>query len=367
MKEVNIITPDTVRRGPKPKKPLPKKEKPAGDTYVCFMCGTEYRTHVGTFTRNYGSPLWKSNEHYLPVCKSCFDRMYQDYVALIRNEVLAIRRMCMKFDYYYSPILAEKAKIDREKGFEKGNDRSLIFYYLDILNRQDSNRKKNYENTLSEEDIAKKSILSSGEMERASKLLEDVEQDEDRNLTDELYYNWGPGFEPDEYLVLQEEFDDWVSRYIVDSKAREELVREACKTSLLMSRALREGNVDQYTKLSDLWKKTMDAAELSPRAERIAAKETEIPMSMMIARFENERPIPEPLPEWKDVDGIMRWITIYCVGHLCKMVGIKNRFSKMYEDEMDKYRAKNPELKDSDDEEVLEFVLGNSEVDGDRQ
>ena len=136
----------------------------------------------------------------------------------------------MKFDFYFSPIFAEKARLDRENAKEKNDDRSLIFFYLDVLNKREANRQKNYDNTLSEEDVAKKSITSTGEMERASKLLEDVEQDEERSLTEELYYSWGPGFEPDEYLILQEEFDDWMARYIVDSKAREELVREACKT-----------------------------------------------------------------------------------------------------------------------------------------
>ena len=43
--------------------------------------------------------------------------------------------------------------------------------------------------------------------------------------------------------------------------------------------------------------------------------------------FENEDPIPEVNPEWKDVDGIVKLFNIYFLGHLSKMLGIKNRYS----------------------------------------
>ena len=149
-----------------------------------------------------------------------------------------------------------------------------------------------------------------------------------------------------------------MTRNSVDSKAREQLIKEACKTKALMNRALKEGNTEQYSKLSDLWKKNMDAAELSPRAERVAAKETEIPLGVMVQRFEKERPIGQPDPEWEDVDGIMKLILVYFIGHLSAMCGVKNRYATMYHEEMDKYRAKEPELSDTeDDEDVFDYVF----------
>ena len=51
--------------------------------------------------------------------------------------------------------------------------------------------------------------------------------------------------------------------------------------------------------------------------------------------FENEG----SLPEWKDADNIQKLFNIYFLGHLYKMLNIKNRYSKMYEDEMQKYRV----------------------------
>ena len=350
-----------MRRGPKK---TPAKKKVVApiptDEYVCSMCGSPYKARSARyFPRAYGSPLWVGYGGYIPVCKSCLENLYEQYYTRLKNENASLRRICMKFDYYYSPIIAEKAKQEREKESVTSDvGKSLIFYFLDILGRQEY-QSKNYDNTISEESIVRQTLTEPGDMDVASQFLEDTDAEDDRDLTQDLFYFWGAGFEPDEYLTLQEEYEDWMTRYIVDSKAREQLIKEACKTKILMNRALKEGNTEQYSKLSDLWKKNMDAAELSPRAERVAAKETEIPLGVMVQRFEKVRPIGEPDPEWKDVDGIMKLILVYFIGHLSAMWGVKNRYAKMYHEEMDKYRAKEPELSDvEDDEDVFEHVFG---------
>ena len=77
----------------------------------------------------------------------------------------------------------------------------------------------------------------------------------------------------------------------------------------------------------------------------------------LIRKWENEKPIPEPDEEWKDVDGIVRYITVYFLGHLCKMMGIKNSYPRMYEAEMAKYKVEKPEYED-DDEALFDAVFG---------
>ena len=72
----------------------------------------------------------------------------------------------------------------------------------------------------------------------------------------------------------------------------------------------------------------------------------------LIKKWENEEPIPEPDPEWADVDGIGKYIRIWFLGHLCKMLGIENEFSKEYEAEMAKFRVELPEDVFEDDAEV---------------
>ena len=102
----------------------------------------------------------------------------------------------------------------------------------------------------------------------------------------------------------------------------------------------------------------MKSANLQPLQEDTNDKNGEKPIGVMIKMFENERPIQKCRPEWEDVDGIVKYITIYFLGHLCKMLGWNNRYSVLYEEEMAKYRVEVPELEEADDEDVFNHIIG---------
>lgn len=73
-----------------------------------------------------------------------------------------------------------------------------------------------------------------------------------------------------------------------------------------------------------------------------------------IKKFENERPIAKPDPEWEDVDKIKHYISVWFLGHLCKMIGINNKFgqkwTRLYEEEVEKFTAHPPTYFDNDEE-----------------
>ena len=79
----------------------------------------------------------------------------------------------------------------------------------------------------------------------------------------------------------------------------------------------------------------------------------------MIKMFEEHDPIPTPREEWKDPDRIIHFTSVYVLGHLMKMLGIKNPHADLYEREMNKYRVSVPELSDADDEEIFDNVLNH--------
>ena len=84
--------------------------------------------------------------------------------------------------------------------------------------------------------------------------------------------------------------------------------------------------------------------------------------SAWIRKWENTKPIPEPDPELKDVDGIVRYITVWFLGHLCKMLGIKNTYCKLYEDEIAKMRIERPEYEDEDDETMFNDIFSSDKA-----
>ena len=80
--------------------------------------------------------------------------------------------------------------------------------------------------------------------------------------------------------------------------------------------------------------------------------------SEMIEKWEVHKPIPEPDPEFKDVDGIWHLIKTW-FGWICKALGIKNVYSQEYEKEVEKYAVQPPnEIDETVDESNYSLIFG---------
>ena len=63
----------------------------------------------------------------------------------------------------------------------------------------------------------------------------------------------------------------------------------------------------------------------------------QVTFGTLIKKFENEKPIPEPLPEWMDADWIRKYVVVWFFGNLCRMMGKENPYQEEYDEEMAKY------------------------------
>ena len=90
----------------------------------------------------------------------------------------------------------------------------------------------------------------------------------------------------------------------------------------------------------------LGSANIKPNQTNENALADQNTFGTLIQKWETEKPIPEPDPEWKDVDGILKYISTWFLGHLCKMMGVKNSYSKLYENEMKKYKVEKPQYED---------------------
>lgn len=311
--------------------------------YVCQTCGKPYTRRTGNFSPS-NSPIYAGTDGYLNTCKHCVDNLFVQYTEFFGgNEERAIERICQLFDYYFNEsALAASKKISK--------NRSRISVYISKI-QINPHIGKTYSDTLLEtkpdsidsmEDTMEYGDIDSAQLKKAVSV-------------------WGFGFQKEEYSILNDMFDDWKSRVVIDGKTRETLVRELCIIKLQMNLALRDNSVDLYTKLMKTYQDTMKSANLQPLQEDANDKNGEKPIGVMIKMFENERPIQKCRPEWEDVDGIVKYITIYFLGHLCKMLKINNRYSSLYEEEMAKYRVEVPELQEADDEDVFSYIIGGGE------
>ena len=87
-------------------------------------------------------------------------------------------------------------------------------------------------------------------------------------------------------------------------------------------------------------------------------------MGGWIQRWEEERPVPEPDEELRDHDGVVKYITTWFLGHLCKMLGIRNTYCKMYEDAIIERASIDTEDEEIEiDEDMFNELFGNGVVD----
>ncbi len=172
----------------------------------------------------------------------------------------------------------------------------------------------------------------------------------DRENTQELIDFFGRGFSTEDYFWLEKEYTDFLNRYECDSKGMELLIKEICLTQLeIKNRRANKEKVDAQLKtLQDL----LGSSNLKPVQETGANAAEHETFGTLIKRYENERPIPDPSPEWKDVDRIGKYVRVFFLGHLSRMLGIKNKYEDEYWEELDQYTVEEPEV-DVDEEDII--------------
>lgn len=314
-------------------KKITKDEKIEPNFYKCCACGTSYKNLDDNFPASQ-SEMYAGLDYHLPICKTCLDKLFEHYTTVYGgNEDQAIRRICENFNIYFNQsLLNASRKITK--------NRSRIHTYIsrsNLLQYKD----KTYDSTLDEE-----------RNEGIIETLDDVKDSKKAKLKTVKFF--GTGFEDDDYVFLEDEYLDWTTRHECNTKAQEEVFKQICYAQLDILKAKR---TNQSTK--DLTKTLQDllaTANLQPKQTKDNTLAEQNTFGTLIRKWENERPIPEPDKEWKDVDGIVKYITIYFLGHLCKMMGIKNSYSRMYEAEMKKYKVEKPEYED-DDEALFDAVF----------
>ena len=174
----------------------------------------------------------------------------------------------------------------------------------------------------------------------------------------EIVKLFGHGFSNEDYLYLQDQYDDWCARTQVDSKSQQTYVVQIC-LQLLEIYKDRKSNKD-VTKKIDALDKLMNSANLQPKQNVGNAATDSLTFGQLIEKWEQEKPIPNPDPEFADVNSIGKLIRTYFAGHLAKALGLKNYYSDEYEKEMAKYAVTKPEAQDgATSDDIYNSLFGN--------
>lgn len=328
-------------RSTKPKQATQREDD--NRTYYCCRCNHQYKHQQRNFPASQ-SPLYRGNNGYLPICNTCIDEIFEHYKTVLENETEALKRVCLKFDIYWNPEIYQmtsKANTSASR-VRSYTSKTNLYKYVG----------KTFDDTLDEE-----------RAERSSVIVDQVRDisDTEIDVSPESVEFWGAGFEMNYYPELDRKYKNWTEDIPKPiEKAVEALYKQICILEITINRDSTLGkNIDKNVNMLNTLLGSLNAKPSQKKAdEAMDAEFDKKPFGVGIRMYENSRPIPEPSPELRDVDGIIRYISIWFYGHACKMLKIKNVYSKMYEEELEKLRVENPMLDEEDDEAFFEDIYG---------
>lgn len=311
---------------------------------ICRKCGTAYGRLKGYFPVSYGY-LYRGTGH-LPYCKECVDSMFNAYLAECKDTKKAVRQMCRKLDLYWNEKLYESSE-------KQNTPRSIMTSYIGKINSP-KYANKSYDDTLREESALWIEPIAYANMEPV--VVGISQSDEDIEVPDDVVVFWGPGYTPSMYMELEQRRMYWMSKYPDDAEldiGTETIIRQICSLEIDINRDRAAGKpVDKnINTLNTL----LGSASLKPAQKKTDDYESSLantPLGVWLYRYENKRPLPEVDKDLQDVNGVKKYIFTW-MGHLCKMMNIKNGYTKLYEEEVDRLRVDKPEYDGDDDETLL--------------
>lgn len=285
--------------------------------YECTCCGMakEFDSFYPSFS------ILHKNKAMMAICKDCVDVLWKSYLIRYSGDLSrSLYYFCMLLDIPYFQNIMEEVRVTED----------LIKFFRKYMVKIVSFGKQSSVLTFLEGQI-----LFDGTNEKNPAFFEydDEEVNYIPNLKDVKF--WGK-LAPADIYFLKAQYKDWYDRYEVKDKGMETVVQQICHKQLRIFR-LNEAGQATSNEIKDL-QALMTSANLKPIQNKSVGTE-ENTLGAWIKRFENERPIPAPDPEFADVDGIWKKIRVWFLGHFSKIFNYENEYSREYEQEMSKYRV----------------------------
>jgi len=304
-------------------------DKASTENIICTCCGKSKKIKDYYQSQSY---LYKAL-NTLPICKSCVGDIYDRYEQKYRDDRLALYNFCRLLDLPYS----ESSYTGAIQHSEKTGWKLYQSYFKQINSFGDVNGTGN---SFEDSDLISDEVNEKYENIEISTSI-DVENFE---ITNEMRLFWG-NFEKDEYIFLETKFTEYINTYECDTPAMEELLQQAAFESLEIRRK-RQKKEDATKNLKNL-QDLLGSANIKPNQETGSNATEQATFGTLIKKWENEKPIPDPLPEWKKND-LIQYVKVWFLGHLSKMINLNNPYADEYEDEINKYRVDTP-FEDNDE------------------
>lgn len=320
------------------KKSSKVKVPPSWSGGRCMCCGTIYDTRNGNFSKT-KSQWYAGNDGFLPWCKDCMIKMFDYYSKKYNSDDEAIKRLAMMYDVYYNEDIVDAAN------HSSGHHPKINIYMGRANMRQYTlNGMGTYDTTIDEE---RKAALAAGDTSKTK-------------VTQRMTKFWGQGLDEQDYLYLEDQYRNLITRHECKTATQELLFKRIAKALLNCERADATGDTKKIKEANDNLQNLMGSANIKPNQTNDNALAETNTFGTLIQKWEEEEPIPEPAPEWQDVDGIGKYFRNWVLGPLLKMFHLKNPYQEEFDMEMERYTAHKPESTgdDSADTNLRDVIFG---------
>lgn len=323
------------------KKPPRIKVPPSWSGGKCMCCGKIYDVRKGNFSKT-KSQWFIGNDGYLPWCNDCREKMFEFYAKKYNDEDEAIDRLAMMFDTYVDDKVLEAAEYSSTSA-------PKINTYMGRINMRQF-ASKSYDDVI---DQKKKDALAAGDTKGTK-------------VTQRMIKNWGRGLDDQDYLFLEDHYQNLITRHECKTAAQEILFKRIAKAELNCEKADATGDTKKIKEANDNLQNLMGSAQIKPNQTNDNALAETNTFGTLIQKQEEEEPIPEPSPEWQDVDGIGKYFRVWVLGTLLKMFNLKNPYQDEFDEEFERYTAHKPETNEDDttDTSLRETIFGIGEGGG---
>ena len=332
---------------------------------ICIKCGKSYSRRRSFFPVSYA--FQHKGIGYLPVCRDCVEQMYNQYLSVCNNPKVAVRQMCRKLDVYWNEKKYEEAQA-------MNTPRTVMTHYLQKIAKYNF-AGKCYDDSLMEEGTLwyvfkedyEKTIESIPEPQEV--VVEDIIDDTADNnelddIPEEVILFWGNGFEASMYKDLEQRKAYWMSQLpkgIDLGIGTMMLIKQICILEIDINNSFVSGkSVDKSTNSLNTLLGSLNLKPTQQKTDGISQELAGTPLGVWIHKFENELPLPEIDEKLKDVNGLKKYIFTW-MGHLCKMMGVKNGYTKLYEEEIERLRVDRPEY-DNEEDLIYDSYSEESEI-----
>ena len=270
----------------------------------CTCCGKVYEKSSG-FYQSF-SPLYESNDNRMHICKDCVCKTFDRFVEVFGDEEKALYRLTLLLDVYFDNSVLNVIYMNARR-----TNSNLAKVYFQKINLSKQYKTKT---SLDSHELVVKEDFTISE-DNAPKKSKKVENSP---ITAEMIRRWGKGLDEEEYIYLEEKYQELIKVYDHRSPVQKMLYENMARTQREAEKARKNGNLVAYEKMMSTLSKLMADGNIKPVQES-GVTDDEACFGQFINKIENEEPIPEPLDFFKDIDGFKKYVTEWFIKPLAKV------------------------------------------------